>query len=56
MGLEEGDCAGLIWVQDVPIVISDNQVQTQDPGQPQETKKIKKNIPECGSSKDQITA
>lgn len=41
MGFEEGDCAGFIWVQDVPIVISDNQVQTQDPGQPQETKKKK---------------
>lgn len=28
MGLEERDCAGFIWVQDVPIVISYNQVQT----------------------------
>lgn len=52
MGLEEGDCAGFIRVQDVPVVISDNQVQTQDPGQPQETKKK----PEYVRSKDQITA
>lgn len=37
--LEQGDCAGLIGVQDVPVVISDNQVQTQDPAQTQETTK-----------------
>ena len=29
MGLEEGYCAGFIWIQDVAIIISHNQVQAK---------------------------